>query len=77
MVNLLFTCFLLEYFLLFDGKFQNRSSPPVPVEIIVRLAQVDPNENSTSPMVDEEEEITEVLEVSETPSEETKINTKN
>ena len=50
--------------------------PPVPqVEIIkADLAQVDPNDNSTSPMVDEEEEITEVLEVSETPSEETKIN---
>ena len=50
--------------------------PPVPLIEIIKadLAQVDPIDNSTSPMVDEEEEITEVLEVSETPSEETKIN---
>ena len=41
--------------------------PPVPLIEIIKadLAQVDPIDNSTSPMVDEEEEITEVLEVSE------------
>jgi hypothetical protein len=51
--------------------------PPVPqVEIIkADLAQVEPIDKPTTPMADKEEvETTEVLEVSETPSEETKIN---